>query len=762
MKNINWQKVQEIFNTALELEGRERQEFLKSIETNKREIYPEVISLLSADELGSILPNSQVNFEAILAETQDILAGTDTKDRDVYVTKEGLTPIGETIENRYHLIKKLGSGGMGDVYLAHDRNLMNRETVVKLLKSETLANPEVVRKFKHEIEALARLKDPGIVTILDSGTHGKQPFLVLEYVEGEDLSLVISPVLFSVRDFPQPFLLAQKLIDQKSKLTRHFWQRFSLASRSVLAANPADSRTATVLRDEFNRLLADPKLAEAEPFNETEFPMPIRNEEDWTNLEDLFKANRLLLETAFPEDIVRGEAKKLTVQEAALIFRQLGAALTHGHEKGIIHRDLKPANIMITKDGRGEWQTKLIDFGVAKVRESLVAPSTQIGLSFGTRKYMSPEQANSKINLKPQTDIYALGLIAFEALTGQHVFPTDSFIEQCRMQEQEEFSEITLIRPDLSSHVREVIYQALAFDPEKRQASAAGFGNALAEALLNSPAQPSPTILSPTIASFPIKPTEAVIPVKPIEAEIPVFEGQNSLNLQNLIAENPTKSSKKGVFVTVGILAILVLFGLGSWLIWRNVPNPESKPTPPAVTVKRELNYKLIVQKYQQGKPFQTPFEATGDEIFGDGWRFKMSMNSPQNGNLYLLTENPKTQNLTMLFPHPQKNKGTSEVPANEKIETGEMEFDKTQGTEKFWVVWAEKPVAELEAVKSYVNPTDLGRIKDPEKEKAVRDFLTKMTGGKKPDEKIADDKQSKTVISNGDVLVKLAEFRHN
>jgi len=756
MKDNNWQQVQEVFNTAVELEGRERRDFLKNVETNKQEIYGEVISLLSADGLGGVLPNSQANFEDLFAaETEDI---------DIYATNE-MTPIGETIGNRYHLIKKLGSGGMGDVYLARDRNLMNRETVVKLLKSETLANKEVVRKFKQEIEALSRLKDPGIVTILDSGTHGKQPFLVLEYVEGEDLSMVISPILFSVRDFPGPVLLAQKLIDQKSKVTRYFWQKFSSQARSVLSDNPNDSETALVLRDEFNRLLTDSKLGESEAFNETKFRMPVRNEADWTDLEDLCKANRLLIEAVFAEEIVRGEDKKLTAHEAALIFRQLGAALTHGHEKGIIHRDLKPANIMITKDGRGEWQTKLIDFGVAKVRESLVAPSTQIGLSFGTRKYMSPEQANSKINLKPQTDIYALGLIAFEALTGQHIFRTDSFIEQCRMQEQEEFSEITLIRPDLSLRVRDVIYRAVSFDPEKRQASAAEFGNALADALLSRTNEFLPGISAPTIPSIPIKPTEAKTAVLDRQDSLAI---QDSLAVHDLIAQNPVQSSKKGVFVTVGILAILVLVSLGGWLVWRNISESEIKPTsetnlpPSAETVKRELTYKLIVQKYQQGKPFQTPFEATGDEIFGDGWRFKMSLNSPQNGNLYLLAENSEMQNLTMLFPHPQKNKGGSEVPANEKIETGEMEFDKAQGTEKFWIVWAGKPVAELESVKSFVNPQDLGRIKDVAKEKAVRDFLVKWTSGAKPEEKNADNKQSKTISSNAEVLVKLAEFRHN
>ena len=190
--------------------------------------------------------------------------------------------------------------------------------------------------------------------------------------------------------------------------------------------------------------------------------------------------NRLLLESAFPDEIVRGQDKKLSLSEAALLFRQLGESLTHGHNKGIIHRDLKPANIMITENERGEWQTKLIDFGVAKVRESLVAPTTQLGFSFGTRRYMSPEQVNGKLGLTPACDTYALGLIAFECLTGQHAFPTLSFVEQCRMQESEEFSEITILRPELPPRVKEIICRALSYKPQNRQETAAEFGNSLA------------------------------------------------------------------------------------------------------------------------------------------------------------------------------------------------------------------------------------------------------------------------------------------
>jgi len=755
MKNTNWGKVREIFDTAVELDGNRRWEFLKSVEINDGELYNEVISLLSADQLEDLLPETRGGLD-LIGETSPFEA-LETNPA-VSVPGRSASLIGEVIGNRYRIEKKLGSGGMGDVFLARDRNVMDRETVVKMLKSET--NPEFVRKFRHEIEALARLKDAGIVTILDSGSHGDQQFIVLEYVEGEDLSLIISPVLFSVRDFVAPERLAAGLVRGDSNKSLYFWGKLSSHARSQMIGAAAESETPRLLRDEFNRLLTDPKLYDPNVFTPAEVAPPVRIEDLRENTDALMKFNRTLIEAAFPGEIVRGRDKILTKEEAARIFRQLGSSLTHGHEKGIIHRDLKPSNIMMTRSGDGGWQTKLIDFGVAKVRESLVAPTTQAGLSFGTRKYMSPEQVNGRSNLTAAADIYALGLVAFEALTGQDIFPTESFIERCRLQEKEEFSDITRLRRDLSPKVREVIGRALAFEPENRPATAAEFGNALADALLEADAAPARTEMSVPVAEH-IPADAAGFVETPVAEEIPV---------PPQIAERPEK--RRGLTVFTGILAmVLILLAGGGALfgLWWYLNSGEDKAgtdnknaAAPAKTFERELQYKLIVQKFYDGKPFQEPFEATGDEIFGDGWQFRLVMESPQGGHLYLLAESQQDQGLIMLFPHPQQNEGASKVPAGEKIETARMQFDKNQGTEKFWIVWAEDAVPELEAVKSYVNPDDLGRIKDAEKEKAVRDLLGKTTDTEVLKEEISKDKTSKTVRSTGKILVKRAEFRHN
>lgn len=112
----------------------------------------------------------------------------------------------------------------------------------------------------------------------------------------------------------------------------------------------------------------------------------------------------------------RPEGMDLT--RAASILKQCGLALTAVHEKKIFHRDLKPENIMLQRLGRGEEQVKIVDFGVAKVRESALAPSTVTGgPTAGTIVYMSPEQLRGE-KVTAASDIYALGIIAYEMVTG--------------------------------------------------------------------------------------------------------------------------------------------------------------------------------------------------------------------------------------------------------------------------------------------------------------------------------------------------------
>src|SRR6266576_3944396 len=92
-------------------------------------------------------------------------------------------------------------------------------------------------------------------------------------------------------------------------------------------------------------------------------------------------------------------------ERASELIKQMGRALMAAHEKGILHRDLKPENIMLQNYGSGEEQVKIIDFGIAKLKDSVVAPSTMTGATAGTVAYMAPEQLGGR-PVSTATDIF--------------------------------------------------------------------------------------------------------------------------------------------------------------------------------------------------------------------------------------------------------------------------------------------------------------------------------------------------------------------
>ena len=179
--------------------------------------------------------------------------------------------------------------------------------------------------------------------------------------------------------------------------------------------------------------------------------------------------------------------------DVASIVKQLGHALTAAHACGVWHRDLKPENIMLQDLGHGERQVKIIDFGIASVKEArtpqagdTVADGTRIA---GSVPYMAPEQLTGKP--AAASDIYALGVIACEMLTGRRPFRVESAVELYVLQQRGLNFRLEHARPGLSPSAHEAVRRALSFDAKDRHARARDFGDELAGALAGPIGHPS-------------------------------------------------------------------------------------------------------------------------------------------------------------------------------------------------------------------------------------------------------------------------------
>jgi serine/threonine-protein kinase len=170
-----------------------------------------------------------------------------------------------------------------------------------------------------------------------------------------------------------------------------------------------------------------------------------------------------------------GREKQLPVEEAVRITREVASALDYAHRRGVIHRDIKPANILL-QDG-----TALVsDFGIAlAVSNAGGARLTETGLSLGTPYYMSPEQATGDRHLDARSDVYSLGAVLYEMLTGDppHTGSTAQAVIAAVVTEQPR--DVAVRRPRVAPHVAEAVHRALEKLPADRFPSAGEFARAL-------------------------------------------------------------------------------------------------------------------------------------------------------------------------------------------------------------------------------------------------------------------------------------------
>ena len=250
--------------------------------------------------------------------------------------------------------------------------------------------------------------------------------------------------------------------------------------------------------------------------------------------------------------------RRLTFAQAAGVLEGLLAGLGHAHENGIVHRDIKPENLMITGDGR----IKIADFGIAKVVDQARAATalTAKGTTIGTPTYMAPEQAMGR-EIGPWTDMYAVGVIAFELFAGRTPFDQTGAPMAILLQHVNE-APLTLssVDPSIDPRVSEWIDRLLVKDPDERRHSANSAWLTLEEVLLDrlgprwrhEAALPAPRTGLSTPATVPMAEGDAVSTVLPrrVPAGAPVPAGRRR------DGRTPRRLARSLLFLTALVVAL--------------------------------------------------------------------------------------------------------------------------------------------------------------------------------------------------------------
>jgi serine/threonine-protein kinase len=186
-----------------------------------------------------------------------------------------------------------------------------------------------------------------------------------------------------------------------------------------------------------------------------------------------------LLDGESVERIAARNADKLPVPAVLAIAHGLCDVLVAAHAKNVVHRDLKPANLFVTRSGG----IKVLDFGIARIRDAQTSTATNTGMPMGTPAFMGPEQARGKSSLMgPKADLWAAGATMFTLLTGELVHSGETSQEMVYLAASEPARSLGKAMPSAPAEVVAIVDRALAFKPEDRFEDAAAMRDAIARA----------------------------------------------------------------------------------------------------------------------------------------------------------------------------------------------------------------------------------------------------------------------------------------
>ncbi len=406
-------------------------------------------------------------------------------------------------------------------------------------------------------------------------------------------------------------------------------------------------------------------------------------------------------------------------ERMAKILRQMGQALASAHRQGVIHRDLKPENIMLQSADDEEY-VKLIDFGIATIHEATDSADCRTTEVVGTRSYVAPEQLRGKPVVA--SDIYALGVIAYEMATGRRPFDAESILQLYESQRAGVIVKPCDLRPDLPESAQAMILKALSFAPQDRFTNPKDFTDALADSLIGE--------------GRPMAPPRAFV--------------------------GPRRWLLILALILVAVIGILAFPSFN----FRNKPQLEQARTTPVTASDRRLSYTMEARRDPRRYLRARPFSTFDNVILGAGDEVRFHISSPQSGYLYVINEGPTQTdglpNFNILFPDAESGGGSPEIRAGQvaqvpapgpKHRDNWFVFDHEEGVENVWLVWSDRAVPELEAVKGWANPKDHGAIRDLPQRASVSHYLASFSAIKPEVERDEVNKQTRLKGKGGTLV---------
>ena len=391
------------------------------------------------------------------------------------------TLINTLFDGRYRIVRKLGSGGMANVYLAEDEDL-GRRVAIKILNDRYANDDAFIERFRREAKSAASLSHPNIVSIYDRGEAEGTYYIAMEVIEGRSLKELIM----------------------------------------------------------------------------TRGPLPI--------------------------------------VDAVHYARQILQALRFSHRHGIIHRDIKPHNCLV-----GEQGLKVTDFGIARYGPSQM---TEAGSIMGTAQYLSPEQARGA-PVTASSDLYSVGIVLYEMLTGRVPFTGDSAIEIAMKHLNDWPKPPSKIRPEIPDDIDHIVLRALAKAPEDRYQSAEEFIEDLerVEAGLPVSAETSEAATALLTVAPPIGAPTEVLPsdatrVSPPGPAAPARRPPTYPPAYPRYEEPPPKRKRFGPWLLV--LFLLAAAALAGWYVYTQIQDQlgGETVTVPLVEGLREANAKAQLEEF--------------------------------------------------------------------------------------------------------------------------------------------------------------------